>query len=190
MEIDFWGVRGSFPVAAPQHMRYGGNTPCVEVTAGETTILIDAGTGVRAAGRAMLERGRTRIELLLSHSHWDHIQGLPHFDPLYREDTTITIHAFGTRKRPLRTIIADQQSSPFFPVPLDAVKADVAFIEHGALQELVPSSSTTREGPATVTWNSEPMMAMPGRCRGGGGRPSFWRYAHRGRIRGVEALGH
>ncbi len=130
MNVSFWGVRGSFPVSAPAHVRYGGNTPCVEVEASGSSILIDAGTGIRAAGKAMVERGQTQIALLLSHTHWDHIQGLPHFDPLYRDGTQVSIHSIVHDKRSLHDIVHEQQRSPFFPISLDDVKADVTFVEH------------------------------------------------------------
>jgi len=75
MKIRFWGVRGSFPVASPDVIRYGGNTPCIEIETDDGTIVIDAGTGIRDLGKSLLERSVTRFDLLLSHAHWDHIQG-------------------------------------------------------------------------------------------------------------------
>lgn len=69
------GVRGSFPVASPDVIRYGGNTPCIEIETDDGTIVIDAGTGIRDLGKSLLERSVTRFDLLLSHAHWDHIQG-------------------------------------------------------------------------------------------------------------------
>ena len=78
MKVIFWGVRGSFPVVSPQCAGYGGNTPCLEVDTG-SCILIDAGTGIRSAGKTLVERGVEQIHLLISHTHWDHIQGFPYF---------------------------------------------------------------------------------------------------------------
>ena len=130
MNVSFWGVRGSFPVSAPEHMRYGGNTPCVEVAAAGETVLIDAGTGIRLAGKSLVERGQKRISLLLSHTHWDHIQGLPHFEPLNDSDTKIAIHSIRRDNRSLHDIVFEQQRSPFFPVSLDDVQAELTFIEH------------------------------------------------------------
>lgn len=129
MQIAFWGVRGSFPVCREQSLRYGGNTPCLEVRAGEAVILIDAGTGVRAAGRALVERGVRQIHLLLSHAHWDHIQGFPYFAPLYQPGTCIYIYSLHRPGTTLGSIFSEQQRHPFFPLALDTVAARLEFVE-------------------------------------------------------------
>ena len=77
--IRFWGVRGSIACPSPQHMVYGGNTACVEVAAGEARIILDAGTGIRGLGVRLLQEDARRAQLLLSHTHWDHISGFPFF---------------------------------------------------------------------------------------------------------------
>ena len=86
LNVRFWGVRGSYPTPGPTTVRYGGNTPCVEVEAGGHTIILDAGTGIIALGRDLLRRSRERAQpveavLLLSHLHHDHTQGFPFFAP-------------------------------------------------------------------------------------------------------------
>jgi phosphoribosyl 1,2-cyclic phosphodiesterase len=86
MKIRFWGVRGSFPVSLPNVNRYGGNTACVEVETQEGVICIDAGTGIRGLGKSLIDRSVHRFDMLLSHAHWDHIQGFPHCELLYRDD--------------------------------------------------------------------------------------------------------
>ncbi|MEE2659440.1 MAG: MBL fold metallo-hydrolase [Candidatus Latescibacterota bacterium] len=139
MKIRFWGVRGSFPVSSPHAVRHGGNTPCVEVDTEGRIILIDAGTGIRGAGQSLLERGVTSIDLLLSHAHWDHIQGLPHCDLLAQDSVHLTIHALrqdvaGVGKicadRSLQQLFVGQQTAPFFPVPLTDARAHLEFVEH------------------------------------------------------------
>ena len=132
MRIEFRGVRGSFPVSSRKYMRYGGNTACLQVhTPGDTVIVIDAGTGIRQLGKELVEADASRdVEFLLSHTHWDHIQGLPHFQPLYEADSRIRIHALKRQARPLRHILADQQRLPFFPVPIEDAGASVEFVEH------------------------------------------------------------
>lgn len=130
MKIRFWGVRGSFPVASPDVIRYGGNTPCIEIETDDGTIVIDAGTGIRDLGKSLLERSVTRFDLLLSHAHWDHIQGFPHFEPLYRDDVAFTVHALRHPKHTLPSIFAGQQQEPFYPVPLQDMSARIDFVEH------------------------------------------------------------
>ena len=87
MKIRFWGTRGSIPTPGPLTLRYGGNTACVEVRDSTGSLLIlDAGTGLRELGTALMNGGGTRpfsVDLLLSHLHWDHIQGIPFFRPAY-----------------------------------------------------------------------------------------------------------
>jgi ribonuclease BN (tRNA processing enzyme) len=95
MSLQFWGVRGSIPAPGPTTMRYGGNTACVSVDLGHNTLLVlDAGTGIRALGEELAARD-SDIFVLLSHAHWDHIQGFPFFAPLYQPHRTISI--FSTR---------------------------------------------------------------------------------------------
>src|SRR6188768_3534618 len=85
LAVRFWGVRGSIACPSPTHVRYGGNTSCLEVTAGEHTIILDAGTGIRSLGHSILDRGLTSAHLLLTHSHWDHINGFPFFGPGFKK---------------------------------------------------------------------------------------------------------
>ena len=80
--VRFWGVRGSIPSPGPSTVRYGGNTPCVSIeVGGDRVLILDAGTGIRELGKALVSRD-TEIFVLISHIHWDHIQGFPFFDPL------------------------------------------------------------------------------------------------------------
>ena len=109
---------------------YGGNTPCVEVEAGQRTILIDAGTGIRAAGKSLITRGVEQIDILLSHTHWDHIQGFPYFEPLDLPDVSIRVHGLRQADPTLAEIFAGQQQEPFSQLSLDRVKAQLEFVEH------------------------------------------------------------
>src|ERR1700675_2198943 len=84
MRLQFWGTRGSLAKPGPSTVRYGGNTSCVEVRSSRgTLVVIDCGTGAHALGQAIVAAGETRGCLLISHTHWDHIQGLPFFAPLF-----------------------------------------------------------------------------------------------------------
>jgi phosphoribosyl 1,2-cyclic phosphodiesterase len=121
LSIRFWGVRGSCPSPGPETAGVGGNTSCVEVVAGATRIALDAGTGLRRLGTELLaeakRRGDAGVELtvLLSHVHWDHIQGLPFFAPLYAPGTRLVIGG-GATTTPLRDTLRRQMSAPSFPV--------------------------------------------------------------------------
>jgi phosphoribosyl 1,2-cyclic phosphodiesterase len=120
--LKFWGVRGSIPVPGPETLRYGGNTTCVEVRADNEIIVLDAGTGIRALG-AMLEKefgGQPiKISLLVTHMHWDHIQGFPFFLPSYNDKNSIRIYGYDGADAALRDILMGQMATPFFPVRLD-----------------------------------------------------------------------
>ncbi len=135
MKIRFWGVRGSYPVPGPQTNRYGGNTSCVEVRPKNGPhIIIDAGTGLRRLGKDLMLRngfgeGRGTSHLLISHTHWDHIQGLPFFAPLYQSGNKLYVYARQRDDTHLRAVFATQSDDPYFPVPFNATKADVAFRE-------------------------------------------------------------
>jgi phosphoribosyl 1,2-cyclic phosphodiesterase len=136
MRVRFWGVRGSLPVPGARTERYGGNTSCVEVVAGGgTRIIIDAGTGIRKLGKELMqtefESGRGTAHILVSHTHWDHIQGLPFFSPLYQEGNRLHVYARQRDDQNLRGVFASQTESPFFPVPFDETRAAVDFHELG-----------------------------------------------------------
>jgi phosphoribosyl 1,2-cyclic phosphodiesterase len=142
MKVRFWGVRGSIPVPGRTTNRYGGNTSCVEVRPkGDAPIIIDAGTGIRRLGKALVEEsfgdGKGHASILISHTHWDHVHGLPFFWPLHRAGNQIHIFA-RQRDLHLEAVFSQQQHAPYFPVPLSAMQADMHFHElvEGASFEL------------------------------------------------------
>jgi phosphoribosyl 1,2-cyclic phosphodiesterase len=134
MKVRFWGVRGSIPVPGATTNRYGGNTSCVEVRpGGGPLIVIDAGTGIRRLGKALLHsefgEGKGAAHLLISHTHWDHIQGLPFFAPLYVPGNDVRIYALQRDDTHLRAVFRCVTDEPYFSVPFDSVQAAVSFCE-------------------------------------------------------------
>jgi phosphoribosyl 1,2-cyclic phosphodiesterase len=94
MKVTFWGVRGFIPIPGPETVRVVGNTSCVEgLTSDGDLLILDAGTGIRSLGLRLLEQPLERIidDIFLSHTHWDHIQGLPFFEPAFRRGNRFVI---------------------------------------------------------------------------------------------------
>jgi phosphoribosyl 1,2-cyclic phosphodiesterase len=132
MNVKFWGVRGSLPVPGRKTERYGGNTSCVEVrSASGTRVVVDAGTGIRKLGKEIVatDAGPSEVHLLISHTHWDHIQGLPFFSPLYQQGNRLCVYARKRDDLHLRAVFASQTDDPYFPIPFEEAKADIGFRE-------------------------------------------------------------
>ena len=132
--LKFWGTRGSIPCPGPDTIKYGGNTTCFEVTCGSRRIIIDAGSGIRALGqKIMLEEGNLLdADIFLTHTHMDHIQGLPFFAPLYNPKNNIRLHA-GHLKPPcdLQSLIDTfLMKAPIFPVPSSLIKQACTFDDY------------------------------------------------------------
>ncbi len=126
--VRFWGVRGSIACPSLQHMVYGGNTACVEVAAGDGRIILDAGTGIRGLGARLLQEDARRAQLLLSHTHWDHISGFPFFSPAFVGGRAFRVMAGHLNAHGgVRATLAGQMMQPMFPVPLEIMKSDLIF---------------------------------------------------------------
>lgn len=118
--VRFWGVRGSIPVSGPEYQRFGGNTACVELRCGGHRLILDGGSGLRAAGEAMRAAGPGEVDIFLTHSHYDHVIGLPFFAPLYAE-TKVTLwsgHLAG--RMTTRQLLAKIMEPPLFPVRVES----------------------------------------------------------------------
>ncbi|HEY3661634.1 MAG TPA: response regulator [Chthoniobacterales bacterium] len=119
--LRFWGVRGSIPVPGSSTVGYGGNTSCIEVRADGEIIILDAGSGMRELGIALEQEFGSRpikLTLLISHTHWDHIQGLPFFLPAYNEKNSLRLLGYEGARAGLATILASQMETSVFPVSL------------------------------------------------------------------------
>jgi phosphoribosyl 1,2-cyclic phosphodiesterase len=128
MQVTIWGCRGSLPTPGPETVDYGGNTSCVEVTLENgTTLVLDAGSGIRPLGIELLERGVRSVHLLLTHLHLDHLEGLRFFSPLFDKDTKLEIWGPPSPVSSLQERILRAFSPPLFPIDLRVVPAEVRF---------------------------------------------------------------
>lgn len=136
-KLSFWGVRGSTPTVDPATWRYGGNTPCLELTAPDgTQFILDCGTGLRVLGSrwtAPVPNGRNpETHIFVTHYHWDHIQGIPFFAPLYAENNEFHFYSFRSRHLgpdSLKQVFETQMAMPYFPVNMSAMAARKRFME-------------------------------------------------------------
>jgi phosphoribosyl 1,2-cyclic phosphodiesterase len=126
--VKFWGTRGSIPTPASWTRVYGGNTPCVEVRFGDTVFICDAGSGIRELGKDLLKRrpAPKHLHLLISHTHWDHIQGFPYFAPVYLPSTQIRVYGRHDNGVSPYQLLSGQMSSDYFPVSFKDLGASIA----------------------------------------------------------------
>jgi phosphoribosyl 1,2-cyclic phosphodiesterase len=158
MTVRFRGVRGSIPAPSAESMRYGGNTSCVEIRFADQLFILDAGSGIRVLGNELLQSAQNnQIEatLLLSHSHWDHIQGLPFFVPGYSPKNRITIFSACGRGEHLQRALAAQMTPLHFPVGLEQMRG----LE--PVRELAPDA--TKVGELLIRTTA---LNHPGACTG------------------------
>ncbi|NUN71076.1 MAG: MBL fold metallo-hydrolase [Bacteroidetes bacterium] len=129
MRLKFWGVRGSIPTPGSGTVRYGGNTPSLELRLDDgSLIILDAGTGIRNLGDRLIASGETvNTHILITHPHWDHIQGFPFFKPAFVAGNEITVVGTDREEIDLEHIIADQMKKIYFPIQLNELKARLRF---------------------------------------------------------------
>ncbi|MDH3974065.1 MAG: MBL fold metallo-hydrolase [Deltaproteobacteria bacterium] len=128
MLIRCWGARGSIPVSGREYIRYGGNTTCLEIRSeNNDVIIIDAGSGIRKAGKALLKEGVKDINIIFTHAHWDHLLGFPFFNPIYFSGADINLFGCPFAQESIERIIAPTMTAPYFPVNFSDVAANFHF---------------------------------------------------------------
>jgi len=134
--IDFWGVRGSVPSPGPKTIKYGGNTSCVSITVENKILILDAGTGIRNLGTKIIGEKDLEIFIIISHSHWDHIQGFPFFIPIYQPNRPVYMFPTLHKKNVVLSSLIDQMDGAHFPVTPDQVPSNFNFITENPLEVL------------------------------------------------------
>ncbi len=157
--LTLWGIRGTLPVPGPRSVRYGGNTPCVSIELGDEECLIfDAGTGIRALSNHFSRKPAATVKarIFISHPHWDHINALPFFLPLYEKGNHFDIYAASNGGLSPRDLIASQMDGVFFPITIHAFGASIDF------HELKEQTLTLENGAIIRTM----LLNHPGNCLG------------------------
>ncbi len=142
--VRFWGVRGSVACAGPETVRYGGNTSSLEIRCGEHLLMFDAGTGFRKLGDSLLAEAPLDADLFLTHTHFDHVVGLPFFKPAFNPDNTFRMWAGHLMPElNLRIVLSEMMMAPLFPVPLEIFAAEISFRDFRMGETLNPKPGVT-----------------------------------------------
>lgn len=145
MQIRFWGVRGTIPTPGPDTIQIGGNTSCIEViTSDRQRIIIDAGSGIRLLGKKLLQEATDRIvsTILISHTHWDHIQGFPFFLPVFGRTNRLVLVGQKKVGRRLEEVLAGQFIEPYLPYAYKSLPADLIVKEVKDGEQIVLGDQT------------------------------------------------
>lgn len=145
MRVRFWGVRGSIACPGPSTIRYGGNTPCIEIRCSDHVLIFDAGTGLRALGIELLKDRKIRnIDIFITHCHLDHVVGLPFFAPLFHEGYRVRVWAGNLKpSNSIERVMRMLMSSPLFPVQIEIFKAAIEFHDFSSGELLRPYEDIT-----------------------------------------------
>jgi phosphoribosyl 1,2-cyclic phosphodiesterase len=158
LRIKFWGVRGSYPAPGMGTVKYGGNTACVEILAGERRIILDAGTGIIPLGRELACRRELEVLLLFSHLHHDHTQGFPFFVPAYMPNARLHIFGPGGAPETLRRVLEHNQSAEIFPVSLRDMASSKEIHSVRESQMIVWDEAGVRLAESTVGPSNEAIV--------------------------------
>lgn len=138
--VRFWGVRGSIPTPGPSTVRYGGNTSCLEVRCGDRLLIFDAGTGIRPLGAHLDRLGAVDADIYFTHTHVDHIQGLPFFSSAYKQANKLRMWAGHlTPDYTLKQVLSEMMMEPLFPVPISIFGAEITFNDFRCGETLAPA---------------------------------------------------
>jgi phosphoribosyl 1,2-cyclic phosphodiesterase len=135
LTVRFWGVRGSIPTPGHNTVIYGGNTSCLEIRADERLVIVDMGSGVHLLGEWLIEndlknKGKIKADILLTHTHYDHVMGFPMFNPIYTPGTELNvIGPTSLEDDDLKSIIENQLSTQYWPVQVDRLAAAIKYTE-------------------------------------------------------------
>ncbi|MDX1710975.1 MAG: MBL fold metallo-hydrolase, partial [Rhodovibrionaceae bacterium] len=139
-EVTFWGVRGSIACPGESYVRFGGNTSCVSMRCGGRLLIFDAGTGLRPLGNALAPEDRCDVDIFLTHTHFDHIVGLPFFQPIFRKGNKVRLWAGHLdSETTLHQVLCEFMMAPLFPIPPAIFGADVDYLDFEAGEELQPA---------------------------------------------------
>ncbi len=142
--VRFWGVRGSIAVPGPGTARYGGNTSCLEIRCGGQLLIFDAGTGLRPLGNSLVPNGAIDADLFLTHTHFDHVNGLPFFVPMFIKGNRFRLWAGHLIPQyTLKYVLSEMMIAPLFPAPVEVFQADISYHDFHAGETLHPKSGVT-----------------------------------------------